>query len=457
MSEYNIQRDIIHPLEQYLSGQVSEKDVEWYEWKWAVRSMKKENYWVLREALTPYYRRFFMGDKDFFRNGNTDTQVKNALLELIEREGNYAGRIFNDLDIVNAAENWAERLMADNHEPRYFFMLLITIQKRDFKPDWNTIYDELRKKMAKAKNYGNFKTHELYCLLMGLTMIERTNLPREKKNELFFFMKKNWSFMKYMYSVLIHYIVGMRADNFAAVANTVCNLKSARPHMHLFYKAFNENFDVLCPEGLIDTHSGKSVREQALVHKRRMEEIIKSTPPSTELEELCAILFPKVIKDVLRQSRPKTYEELEADIDDLSKRYNKVLGQLTNAVRDVESDKISAEDLLAAFLRLPSELALAYYGNMSILMAQNKTWQKYAPVINERILAKQQEQQDRQQELDKAVKKSLEEPRTQNIYGDKNEFTADSKLVKMELPINADPVEVAQRIAVQGKKQIEKK
>ena len=26
MSEYNIQRDIIHPLEQYLSGQVSEKD-----------------------------------------------------------------------------------------------------------------------------------------------------------------------------------------------------------------------------------------------------------------------------------------------------------------------------------------------------------------------------------------------------------------------------------------------
>lgn len=414
MSEYNTQQDIINPLEQYLSGQITEKDIEWYEWKWAVRSAKRENYWALREALTPYYRRFFMADKDFFRNGNTDTQVKNALLEMIEREGNYAGRIFNDLDIVKAAENWADRLMADNHEPRYFFMLLMTIQKRDFTPDWNAIYDELRKKMAKAKSYGNFKTHELYCLLMGLTMIERTHLQREKKNELFFLMKKNWGFMKYMYSVLIHYIVGLRGDNFAAVANTACNLKSARPHMHLFYKAFNENFDVLCPEGLIDSHSGQSVREQALVHKHRMEEIIKSTPPSSELEGLCTILFPKVIKEVLKQSRPKTYEELEADIDDLSKRYHKVLEQLTNAVKDVEEDKISADDLTAAFLRFPTDLALSFYGSVSTLLALNPTWQKCAPQVQQRILNKQQEQQERreqrQEQMAASVEKIAEKP-----------------------------------------------
>jgi hypothetical protein len=139
-----------------------------------------------------------------------------------------------------------------------------------------------------------------------------------------------------------------------------------------------------------------------------MEDIIKSTPPSTELEELCAILFPKVIRDVLRQSRPKTYEELEADIDDLSKRYNKVLAQLTSAVKDVEDDKISGEDLTAAFLRLPTELALAYYGNMSILMAQNKTWQKYAPTINERILAKRQEQQERREQCQEQMAASVE-------------------------------------------------
>ncbi len=387
---YNIQQDIICPIEEYLAGRISESDIEWYEWNYALYNLRRSDYWAVREALTPYYRKFMMADKDFFRNGSTDTHLKNALLKSIEREGRYAGRIFNDIDVVKCAEDWAVQLLADNHEPRYFFMLLQTILMRDYKPDWNAVYEELKKKLAKAKSFGNFKTHEMYCLLMGVTMIERTSLPREKKDELVGLMRRHWQFIKYMYSVLIHYIVGLKVDNFAAVANSVCK-KSSYPFMHWFYKAFNENFDVLCPEGLIDPHSGKSVREQALIHKKKMEDIIKSTKPSTDLDELFGILFPKVIKDVLRQSRPKTYEELEAAVDDLTSRYNKVLEQLANAVKDVESDKISADDLTAAFLRFPTQLALSFYGSISTLLALNPTWQKYAPQIQEQILSKQEE------------------------------------------------------------------
>ena len=387
---YNIQQDIICPIEEYLAGRISESDIEWYEWNYALYNLRRSDYWAVREALTPYYRKFMMADKDFFRNGSTDTHLKNALLKSIEREGRYAGRIFNDIDVVKCAEDWAVQLLADNHEPRYFFMLLQTILMRDYKPDWNAVYEELKKKLAKAKSFGNFKTHEMYCLLMGVTMIERTSLPREKKDELVGLMRRHWQFIKYMYSVLIHYIVGLKVDNFAAVANSVCK-KSSYPFMHWFYKAFNENFDVLCPEGLIDPHSGKSVREQALIHKKKMEDIIKSTKPSTDLDELFGILFPKVIKDVLRQSRPKTYEELEAAVDDLTSRYNKVLEQLANAVKDVESDKISADDLTAAFLRFPTQLAFSFYGSISTLLALNPTWQKYAPQIQEQILSKQEE------------------------------------------------------------------
>lgn len=96
-------------------------------------------------------------------------------------------------------------------------------------------------------------------------------------------------------------------------------------------------------------------------------------------------------------AKDQRIKELENAVDDLTNKYQAVLEQLKIAVKDVEDDKISPKDLIAAFLRLPTELALAYYGNMSILMAQNKTWQKYAPTINERILAKQQEQQDRKE------------------------------------------------------------
>lgn len=388
-NNFDIELDIIRPVEEYLVGRITENEIDWYNWNSALYTLRRVNFWGVHEALTPYYHKFLMANMFFFRNGSTDTQLKNALLKSIEREGRYAGRIFNDVDIVKAVGNWGVQLMADNHEPRYFFMLMQTILRRDYKPDWNAVYEQLKMKLAKARNYGNFKTHEMYCLLMGITMIERTSLPREKKDELVGLMRRYWQFIKYMYSVLIHYIVGLKVDNFAAVANSACK-KSSYPFMHWFYKAFKENFDALCPDGLIDTHSGKSVREQALVHMKKMEDIIKSTNASTELDELFAILFPKVIKDVLRQSRPKTYEELEAAVDDLTNRYNKVLEQLTAAVKDVESDKISADDLTAAFLRFPTQLALSFFGSMSTLLALNPTWQKYAPKIQEQILAKQE-------------------------------------------------------------------
>ncbi len=457
MSNYNLERDIIYPINQYLAGHITENEIEWYHWNSAMYYLRKNDYWAVRKAMTPYYRLILMGDKSFFRNGCTDTHLKDALLKSIEKEGRYIGSDFNDIDLVKCAEQWAVHLMPDNHEPRYFFMLMQSLLKRDYVPDWNSVYDELRMKLANARNFGNFKTHEMYCLLMGITMIERTDLPRVRKDELEQQLRFHWQFVKYMYSVLIHYIVGLKLDNFAAVAHTVCK-KSSYPYMHWFYKAFNENFDVLCPEGLIDTRSGKSIREQALVHKKKMEDIIKSTKPSAELDELFAILFPKVITEVMKQARPKTYEELEADIDDLSNRYNKVLKQLTEAVRDVQEDKISPADLSAAFLRLPIDLALSYYGTMSTLLALNPTWQKYAPIIQEQILAKQQERQDCQEQKQDRILDTMEKvakkPTTQYIYGDKNDFQGGANQVTITLPQNADPAEIAERIAEQQRKSL---
>lgn len=50
------------------------------------------------------------------------------------------------------------------------------------------------------------------------------------------------------------------------------------------------------------------------------------------------------------------------------------------------------------------------------------------------------------QRLADALEKVAERPTTQNIYGDKNEFTEDSKMVKLALPADADPVEIATQL-----------
>lgn len=59
--------------------------------------------------------------------------------------------------------------------------------------------------------------------------------------------------------------------------------------------------------------------------------------------------------------------------------------------------------------------------------------------------------------LTDVVKKSLEEPRTQNIYGDKNEFQDGAQLLKMGIPEGADPAEIAARIAEQQRALLEQK
>lgn len=389
-----IQDEIIEPLEDYLNGFITEKDIDWWKLKsraYDIRHDDGRGFWEMREALTPYYSKLLLADKSFFRNGNSDSQAKLSLMKLLEGEGKYAGRLLNDIDIVQAAENWAEQLMPDNHDPNFFLGMMKIMLERDYKTDWKRVYDILKVKIAKTHHSGNYKLCEMHCLLMGITMIELTDLPRAKKNELFGQLRVNWGYIKYLYSVLIQYFVGIGVDNYAALASSVCTRKASLPYIHLFYKAFKAKLDTLCPEGMKDPRSGESVKVQAERHLERMEQIIKSTPQSNKLNELCNILFPKAMEDVLRQSRPKTYEELEADVDDLTNRYYKVLEKLTNAVKEVESDQISADDLTAAFLRFPAQLALTFFGSMSTLLALNSTWQKYAPRIQEQILAKQEE------------------------------------------------------------------
>jgi hypothetical protein len=58
-------------------------------------------------------------------------------------------------------------------------------------------------------------------------------------------------------------------------------------------------------------------------------------------------------------------------------------------------------------------------------------------------------------ELNETLKKAANKPMTQYIYGDKNEFKEGAKMLKLTTPADADPAEIAMRIAEQ-QKQIEK-
>ena len=85
--------------------------------------------------------------------------------------------------------------------------------------------------------------------------------------------------------------------------------------------------------------------------------------------------------------------------------------------RKPETDGVSMKDLASSFLKFPTKIALGMFGGVSTLLAWHPAWQRQSSKIEEQILAKEQEQQDRQEqkqdkmieEVEKAANKKTNE------------------------------------------------
>ena len=305
---------------------------------------------------------------------------------------------------------------------------------------------------------------EYYSYLIGVLMIAESVCDDYTYYKNIKQFKKEWYQLSWMYGMAIGRVIGTALNNFTAVIKQAGQGRRSN-YLHLYLPLIENNIDKICRY----SNDNRYKLEDAIRQMRIVEAREEQKP---DLDELYHILFPKHFVLAMADSRPaatiadlkekiaerdQIITKLQTDINDVSRKYNAVLEQLKNAVNDVENDRISGEDLTASFLMFPTDLALSYFGTMSTLLAMNPTWQKYAPQIHKQILAKQKEQQDRQEKMDEAVEKNLKEPRTQNIYGDKNEFQDGAQLLKMGIPEGADPAEIATRIAEQQQALLEQK
>ena len=268
---------------------------------------------------------------------------------------------------------------------------------------------------------------ESYCYLIGVLMIAETwsnDFTDEIKLELF---KNEWYQLSWMYGMVIGRVIGTALNNFTAVVNQVGQGRRAN-YLHLYLPLVENNIDKICRY----SNDNRYKLEEA-IRKARQKEALEEQKP--DLDELYHILFPKHFVLAMADSRPAAtiadlkeklaerdliITKLQADIDDVSRKYNAVLEQLKNAVNDVENDRISGEDLTESFLMFPTELALSYYGTMSALFALNATWQKYAPRIFEQIMNKQKEQQERkdlkQDKILDSMEKAANKPTIDKFY-----------------------------------------
>ena len=148
--------------------------------------------------------------------------------------------------------------------------------------------------------------------------------------------------------------------------------------------------------------------------------------------------------------------------EDEEEKAGKKIGIVTSLLTEMKASgqAIDLDTIEHGILRFPSfelqQRALEQADNL----LRGTAWSQRSAKVQEKMFSMVKEQQDRQEQkqdkLADAVKKAANKPTTQNIYGDKNEFREDAKMLKMTLPADADPMEIAKWMTEQHK-QIEKK
>ena len=250
--------------------------------------------------------------------------------------------------------------------------------------------------------FNRYQT-EFLCFLTGVLMITEKCDSVMKRRSLIDQLNKQWHHLTWMYGMVIGRVLGSKFPNFTAVTRQLEFCERSN-YLHLYLPLIENNLDKISKVA-----GNRRKKLQAAINYMREKEALEEQ--KSDLDELYSIIFPQNFQLAMLNSRPATtiadlrkevaekdqrIKKLENDIDGMTNKYNHVLEQLTKAVDDVETDMISSKDLVAAFLRFPTELALMFFGSIATLLAMNPTWQKYAPQIQEQMLTKQKEQPQNQ-------------------------------------------------------------
>lgn len=309
---------------------------------------------------------------------------------LAQRDENIGSWATGRINLMELAERWIE--LGDSSK---LMSLLTQLGRTGYETDWealrSTLEEKLRRMEVDGTRNGMKESGYYYCLLHAFTMIMMSAHTEEKKMELLELFDGNWGFLRYMYSVMTRTIVGFRFANFASLTNCLTNDKELEPYYHLYYSPLKERFNELCAKG-----TKKEKLEKAFL---KLEQRMKQTSSSDELDELCEVLFPEDFRELLNRHRLKSYQELEGEIVHIKEEMNVTVDALNKQVRDL-AERLSAavkasvpiKEIEDELMRFQSREALAIYMQLNMLLIGNTAWQARAVSIRDMLLAKQQKE-----------------------------------------------------------------
>lgn len=251
----------------------------------------------LHRQMEPFYE---MWMEDSPRLDWTSRSIISEIAQIDPMFGAWASR----QDLMKMARACAVRGGGDE----MMMLLCCMIHSDNYEPYCGeSTYEEVTEELRYQRVNGNSGSGEIYALLHAFITIVMSPPRFGRHKDLFRLMKMHWDFLRHVYCVMTGSIIGLGFTNFVSLAN---NLKTAKyhPYLHLVYWFLADNADTLC---------AKKQQKGMVKALAALDEIMDKTDANHELDELCQILFPEEVKEMLMKHPKTPYRQLETENHDL--------------------------------------------------------------------------------------------------------------------------------------------
>ena len=387
----SIEENIIRPIADYLNGKreidrfaIVQKAVEYCK-----KGMEQE----LHDQLVPYY------DMYFDDSTQLDWMVRIIISEIAHIDPLFGGWA-SGKDLMVMARAWAVRGSSGE-----LLTLMDCMLQGGYEP-WGSVdcYEEVTEELRYQRVNGNSISGEVYALLHAFISVILSSHQYDRRKVMFRLIVNHWDFLRHVYSVMTGCIVGLGFPNFVGLANNLKNTKY-QPYLHLVYWSLVERADDLC------TLKQKRGMEKALAS---LDDIMCRTEPNHELDELCQVLFPKEVKEML-QNHPKTpYRQLESQkrelecenevlkvenselkadkvalnekLNELARKQEQITREMAEELKKAfDNDSIPFSVIEEELLELPSHSVGSVFAFMCEMLGGNEVWQKHFTSLRAKV------------------------------------------------------------------------
>ena len=347
----------------------------------------------LHTAMEPFYE---MWIDDGARLDWTSRSIISDIAQIDPMFGGWASR----QDLMKMARAWAVRGGGEE----MLTLLCCRIQSENYEPYCGeNAYEEVTEELRYQRVNGNSNSGEIYALLHAFITIVMSPPRFGKRQELFQLMKTHWDFLRHVYCVMTGSIIGLGFANFVSLANNLKNGKY-RPYLHLVYWFLADNADTLC---------AKKQQKGMVKALTALQDIMDSTEPNHELDELCQMLFPEEVKEMLTKHPKTPYRQLETEVEVLKvenselKAERSVLNEKlsTLAQRQEEITRQMATELQKAFvedsipyaeieeelLELPPNSVGSVFSALNDMLGGNDVWHKHYKALRTKVRKREKE------------------------------------------------------------------